>query len=82
VQCLSFLYYSVFTGAIYLVFFGTNNALLASIVVILSSHNIIASLCCCSVDYFIPTITIMSYDYKPILNIIVKKLLIVGTCKP
>jgi hypothetical protein len=69
----------VFGGATYLVLCGTEITLLALAIVILFSHNIIASLCYCSVDCFILTITILRYDYKPALNIIVK-LSMVGTC--
>jgi hypothetical protein len=61
-----------------LVLYGTNNALLVSAIVIPSSHNITAFLCYCNVDRFIPTITIMRYDYKHALNTIVGKLSIVG----
>jgi hypothetical protein len=71
----------VFGDTTYLVLCGIENALLASIVVMPSSHNIITSLCCCSVDLFIPRVAILRYDYKPALNIIVKKLYVVGTCK-
>ncbi len=51
-------------------------------IVIISSHNIVASICYCHVDRFIPEVAILSYDYKPILNIVVRKLSMVGTCKP
>jgi len=73
VQCLliflALLYF--FVGVICLILCGTENALLASVIVMPSSHNIAASLCCCSVDYFIPAITIIRYEYKPTLNIVV-----------
>jgi hypothetical protein len=35
------------------------------------SHNIATFLCWCNVDYFIPAIIILTYDYKPTLNRIV-----------
>jgi hypothetical protein len=66
----------------YLIFCGTNNALLAFVVVIPFSHNIVASLFCCSVDNFIPVVAIMRYDYKLALNTIVRKQFVVGACKP
>jgi hypothetical protein len=50
--------------------------------VIPSSHNIAASLWCCSVGHFILIVAIPRYDYKPTLNIIVRKLFVVCTCKP
>jgi protein-S-isoprenylcysteine O-methyltransferase Ste14 len=72
----------VFAGTACLIFYGTNNALLASTSVIPSSHKIVTSLCYCNVDHFIFVVTIMRYDYKPVLNILVKKLSVVGKCKP
>jgi len=72
----------VFGGAAYLVLCGTKSALLASIIVMPSSHNITTSLFCYSVDLFIPKVTILKYDYKLALNIVIKKLSMVGTCKP
>jgi hypothetical protein len=57
-------------------------AILASVIIMPSSHDIVASLYCCNVDYFIPPIVILKYDYKPTLNTIIKKLFMVGTCKP
>ncbi len=72
----------VFTNVAYLVFCGIESAFLISTVVMSFSHNIITSLCCCSVDRFILIISIMRYDCKPILNIVVKKLFVVGTYKP
>jgi len=84
VQCLSIfpvLLY-VFTSATYFVFCGTQSALLASVVIMSSSHNIVASLCYCIVNYFILAIVIMRYDYKLALNIVVKKLFVIGTYKP
>jgi hypothetical protein len=62
--------------------YGIDNLLLASIVIIPSSHNIVASLCCCSIDHFILAIAILKYDYKPALNTIIRKLSMVGICKP
>jgi hypothetical protein len=84
VHCLSIflVLFCVFASATYLVFYGTNNALLAFVVVIPSSHNIVASLCYCSVDRFNHVVVILRYDYKPVLNTIVKKLFVVGTYKP
>jgi len=72
----------VFAGIAYLIFCGTKNALIASTVIIPSSHNISTSLCCCNVDYFIPVVASMKCDCKTALNIIVRKLYVVGTCKP
>jgi len=72
----------VFVGTTCLVLCGTESAFFASQVVMPSSHNIAASLCCCNVDHFIPIVVILRYDYKPALNIIVKKLYVVGNCKP
>jgi hypothetical protein len=72
----------VFVGVACLVLCGTHNALLASMVVIFSSNNIATSLCCYNVDRFIPIVVIMRYDYKLVLNTVVKKLFVVGTCKP
>jgi hypothetical protein len=84
VQCLSIslILLCVFTITTYLILYGIDNALLVSTIVIISSHNIVASICYCNVDRFIPEVTILSYDYKPILNIVVRKLSMVGTCKP
>jgi hypothetical protein len=62
--------------------FSTKSALLDSIVVMPSSHNIATSLCCYSVEIFIPIVIIIRYDYKFILDIVVKKLSVVSTCKP
>ncbi len=72
----------IFCGAAYLIFCGTESALLASTINMPSSHNITTSLCCCSVDLFIPIVTILRYDCKPALNTIVKKLYVVSICKP
>jgi hypothetical protein len=74
--------FCVFVGAAYLVLYGTESATLASTIIMPSSHNIIASLCCCSVDYFIHAFIILKYDCKFALNTIVRKLFVVGTCKP
>jgi len=84
VQCLSVVptLFCVFVGVAYLVLCGTDSAFLASMVVIFSSNNIATSLCCYSVDRFIPIVVIMRYDYKLVLNTVVKKLFVVGTCKP
>jgi hypothetical protein len=73
---------SVFASAAYLVFCGTESALLASTIVMSSSHNITASLYYCSVDYFIPIIAILKYDFKRALNIVVRNLFMVGNSKP
>jgi hypothetical protein len=54
----------------------------ASTIVMPSSHNITASLCYCSVNHFIFAIAIMRYDYKLVLNNIIKKKIVVGICKP
>jgi len=67
-------------GIVCLVLCGTKNPLLALIVIIPSSHNIVASLC--YVNHSIPTTTISRYDYKLALNIVFKKLSMVGTCEP
>jgi len=72
----------VFGGVAYLILCGIESALLASVVVMFSSHNIVASLCYYSVDLFILEIIIMKYDCKPTLDIVVKKLSMVGVCKP
>ncbi len=64
-----------------LVLYDIESAFIASVAVIPSSHNIIASLCC-NDNRFIPIVAIFKYDCKPILNTIVKKLFVVGTCKP
>jgi len=72
----------MFFSIAYLILCGTDSAFLASVVVIPSSHNIATSLCYCSVDHFILAIKIVRYDCKPVLNTIVKKFLMVGTCKP
>jgi hypothetical protein len=71
-----------FVGATCLVLYGTESALLASIVVMPFSHNLVASLCCCSVNRFISTEAMLKYYYKPVLNTIVQKISMVGTCKP
>jgi len=62
--------------------FGIDNALLVSIVVMPFSHNIVASLFCCNVDCFILVVAILRYDYRLALNTIVRKLSMVGTCRP
>ncbi len=84
VQCLLvfLVLLCVFVGTTCLILYGIDSALLVSIVVIPSSHNIAASICCCSVDHFILVVAILKYDCKLALNIIVKKLSVVGTCKP
>jgi hypothetical protein len=71
-----------FNDVTYFVLCGINNAHLVSTIVIPSSHNILASLCCWIVDCFIPKVTIMKYDYKFTLNIVVKKFSMADTCKP
>jgi len=84
VWCLSIFHVllCVFVGTTCLIFYGTNSALLYFAIVIPSSHNIVTSLCCCNVDHFILAITILRHDYKPIVNIVVRKLFVVGTYKP
>jgi protein-S-isoprenylcysteine O-methyltransferase Ste14 len=72
----------VFGGVAYFVLCGTYSAFLASTVIVPSSHNIVASLCYWSVNHFILVVTILMYDYKPTLNIIVRKLFMIGICKP
>jgi hypothetical protein len=72
----------IFANATYLVSYGIESALLASTIGMPSLHNIVTSLCYCSVDHFIPTVTILRYDYKPSLNTIIRKLFVVSTCKP
>jgi hypothetical protein len=71
-----------FGGATYLVLCGIENVFLPFAIIIISSHNIIASLCYCNVNCCIPMVTILRYDYKFALNIIIKKLFVVGICKP
>jgi hypothetical protein len=68
-----------FASTAYLILCGINNALLTFVVVIPSSHNIVASLCYYNVDHFIHAIAIIRYDCKLPLNIVVKKLSMVGT---
>ncbi len=72
----------IFVGVVCLVLCGTKNTLLATVTIMPSSHNIVVSLCCYSVDRFIPTVAILRYYCKPALNIVVRKLCVVGTCKP
>jgi hypothetical protein len=72
----------VFTSVVFLVLCGVDNVFLAFVVVIPSSHKIVTSLWCCIVDCFILVVAILKYDCKPILNTIVIKLSIIGTCKP
>jgi len=72
----------VFAGTAYLIFYGTNSALLASTIIIFFSHNITASLRCYNVDHFILVVAILRYYYKIVLNAIIKKISMVGTCKP
>ncbi len=72
----------VFGGATGLIFCGTESAHLTLTIVIPFSDNIVASLCCCNVDYFIHVVAILKYYCKLALNIVVKKLSVVGTCKP
>ncbi len=72
----------VFASVAWLVLCGIESALLAFEVVMPSSHNIIASLCCYSVDHFILVVAILRYDCNHVLNIVVKKLSMVGICKP
>jgi hypothetical protein len=84
VQCLLIflVLLCVFTSVAYLVFGGTKSALLVYVAVMPSSHNISASLCCCNVDRFILEVAILRYDCELALNIVVKKLFMVNTCKP
>ncbi len=72
----------VFASVACLVFYGTENALLAFAIIMFFSHNITASLCCYNVDHLILVVANLKYDYKLALNIVVKKLFMVGTCKP
>ncbi len=82
-KLINFCYITLcFSGVIYFVLCGINNALLVSTIVIPSSQNIVASLCCWSVDRFIFEVAILRYDCKLALNTIVKKLSMAGTCKP
>jgi len=83
VQCLLvfLVLLCVFDGIACLIFCGTYNTLFASTIVIPFSHNIAASLCCCNVDHFIPIVVILKYDCKHALNIVVRKLYVIGTCK-
>jgi len=76
-----FILFFVFGGVACLVLCGIENALLVLAIIMPSSGNIVASLCC-SVDLFILVVAIIRYDYKLALNIVVKKLFVVGTCKP
>jgi hypothetical protein len=73
--------FCVFGGVTCLVLCGIENALLVLIVIMPSLGNIDAFLCY-SVDLFILAVAIIRYDYKLALNIVVKKLFVVGTCKP
>ncbi len=72
----------VFGGATCFVFCGIDSAFLALAIAIPSSHNITASSCSWSVNCFIPVVAILKYDCKLILNTIVRKLSMVGTCRP
>jgi len=71
----------VFTSIACLMFGGINNAFLASTIIIPSSNNIATSLCY-NVDRLILVVGILRYDCKFALNIVVRKLSMVGTCKP
>jgi hypothetical protein len=71
----------VFTNGVCLVFCGTDSALLVFVVVMPSSHNIATSLCYI-VGHFILAIVIIRYDYKLIVNTVVRTLFVVGTCRP
>jgi uncharacterized membrane protein len=84
VQCLLvfLVLLCVFASTICLVLCGTYNAFFTSVVIMPFSHNIATSLCCCNVDYFIPIVTILKYYCKLVLNTIVRKMSMVGTCKP
>jgi hypothetical protein len=84
VQCLSIFHvlFSVFIYVAYSIIYGTKDAFLVSIVVMFSSHNIVTSLCYCSVDFFILSIVILRHNFKHVLNTIVRKLFMVGICKP
>jgi hypothetical protein len=72
----------VFNGVAYFVFYGIDNAPLALAIIIPSSHNIVASSCYWNVNNFILVVTILKYDCKLALNTTIKKLFVVGTCKP
>jgi len=74
--------FCVFINVASLVFCGIESSLLVSEIVMPSSNNIVASLCCYNVDLFITKVTILRYDCKLVLHTIVKKLFVVGTCKP
>jgi hypothetical protein len=84
VQCLSIflILLCVFAYAACLVLCGTNSTFFAFVIVIPSSNNIATSLCCYNVDNFILIVQILGYDCKPVLNTIVRKLYMVGICKP
>jgi len=64
-----------------LVSYGIENAFLASAIIMPFPHNIVTSLCCCNVERFILAIAILKYDYILALNIIGKKMYVVGICK-
>jgi len=72
----------VFGGVAYIIFYGTKHAFLASVIIILFSYNIAASLCYYNVDCFMHVIVILRYDCKLALNIVVKKLSMVGIYNP
>jgi hypothetical protein len=63
-------------------YYGIESVLLILTIVIPSSHNITTFLCCYRVGRFIPAVIIPRYDCNPTLNKVVKKLFVVGICKP
>jgi hypothetical protein len=63
----------VFVGVVCLILCGTKSTLLDFVIIMPFSHNIVASLCCYNVDCFIPTFIILRYDYKPTINIVIRK---------
>jgi hypothetical protein len=84
VQCLLvfLILFCVFAHVACLVLCGIESAFLAFVLIMPFPHNIATSLCCYNDYHFILVVIIMKYNCKPILNIIVKKLFVVGTCKP
>jgi hypothetical protein len=79
--CQSSLYYYVFSLVLPIWYFVILK-MHSLFTIVMLSHNIVASLWCCSVDCFILTVTIMRYDCKLALKIVIRKLFMVGIYKP
>ncbi len=71
-----------FANVVSLVLCGTESALLVYVIIMPSSHNIATFLCCCNIDLLITKVTMMRYDCKHVLHIIVKTLSTVGAYNP